>query len=152
MTVCAAKAENVESIAAQKLDKVPIEMVKDHYAGTPMAVEATALVDKIYADSFTDSWPYARSYFEQCAQAQAGVGAKRVGTAAYCFLSMLIAETAWQYRNSGEKRAEAYRRFAGFEGDAPKQIVDSIYDPAELPPQGVEMDTWDACMTQATLR
>ncbi len=151
--LCLAVTQHVKNIAERKLDGTPEAYMENYYAGTAVATDAVPLVRKIYADQFSHSWDYATEYFQDCGEQEAGVSAKRSGTAMFCMLDVLIAETARTMRGSGASKQAVYDYIGvGPEkfGDRGKYPIDLVYAPATVPGKEIEEDIWNSCMAPVT--
>jgi hypothetical protein len=145
LTPCVGMTDIAWSVAERKLRGEKIDQVKALYAPRPNSKLTLALVDKVYGESFRYSWDYAVSFFNECALEMASVPSDRARLAAYCMQNGMIASVAQTYRASGLPKEKAYERFAQFQGDTPRKIIDGVYAQSKSRAES-EMETWQSCM------
>lgn len=149
MTLCVGLADTAMTVADQKLRGRPLQDVKASYASKANAQVTVPLVEKVYGDTFRLPSDYSVDFFKECAHNMANVAPQRVSLAAYCMQNGMIAGVAQTYRDAGLPKERAYQRFARFEGDTPKSIIDSVYARSVTRSEAM-LDTWHACMAPLT--
>jgi hypothetical protein len=108
--------------------------------------KALSIVDQVYGATFKSSWEYGVAYFQECAQRLANLPQQRSSHATLCMQRGMIGMTAAAYKKAGRPISLAYGQFAGFKGDAPRNIIERAYV-ASKTWQAIGSDEWKACIS-----
>ncbi|HEY1772890.1 MAG TPA: hypothetical protein VGH91_06840 [Gammaproteobacteria bacterium] len=142
---CVSLSVNAYAIAGYKLHGDPKEVPKRFYASSPSAHALVPLVDTVYGDKVTDAWSYAGGFYQDCAEQLAKIAPERAADTVFCFYSAVIAATARTARQAGTPKQKVYALYSQ-QGIEARKIIDAIYAPATVPPEGTELQTWSKCM------
>jgi hypothetical protein len=148
LTYCTGLTDTAWSIAVRKLAGVKQEEVKAYYAKHPNTELTFAAVDKVYGDTFTHSWDYSVSFFQECALNIAHIPNESSKLGAYCMQNSMLASLAQEYKAAGKTKAQAYELLP-VKGNMPKTVVDAVY--AKSKTRAVAgMDAWNDCIGPIT--
>lgn len=147
LTYCFGMTDTVMYVAREKLKQRPSVQLIDYYESRPNAKLNIDIVNKVYADHFTNAWNYTLHTFDNCAQQFANVPDERVGLASTCEQQTLIAGVAYAYKKYNYPRQQAYKHFSALKGKMPNKIVDLVYNSSESRAR-LKLGIWNACMAR----
>jgi hypothetical protein len=118
------------------------------HRGRPNTELTFAAVEKVYGDTFTHSWDYSVSFFQECALNIAHIPPESSKLAAYCMQNSMLAGLAQEYKAAGKTKAQAYELLP-LKGNTPKAMDDAVYAKSQTRAVAT-MDAWDDCIGPIT--
>ncbi|QGX41029.1 hypothetical protein [Permianibacter aggregans] len=145
LSFCFSLTGNAYTVARRKAAGESEESVRNSYSAASTAKLLVPVVEKVFEDSFSNSFDYAVSFFTECAQNVANVAQERSKDAAYCTMNGLIAARALEDKEAGRSKEEAYKFGAQFNSKTPTMIVDEIYQ-SNKPRTKPVLSVWNECI------
>ncbi|KKD60980.1 hypothetical protein RN22_08005 [Grimontia sp. AD028] len=145
MSYCAELADMAYLVASQKLQDQPKQSQIDRFASGTAAQIKLNLVEDVYAADFTSAWNYSVDLFDQCAVKVANIPAERLNVASFCAQKSLVAGGAYDLKQAGAPKLDAYMVFASYKATKPYEVIDAVYKKSSSH-DAVTKKTWDSCI------
>ncbi|WP_407334080.1 hypothetical protein [Enterovibrio sp. 27052020O] len=146
LAYCTELADNAYFIASEKLKQRPKQVLIERYASDPSAQIKVNAVERIYNTDFDSAWNYAVNLFSQCALKVAEIAPQRQEIARFCAQKAIVAGGAYDLKQRGTPKLDAYIAFASYKQTRPYEVIDAVYDSSAKSHLNTSQNTWDQCI------
>ncbi len=146
LSYCTELADTAYFIASEKLKQRPKQALIERYATEASSKIKINAVQRIYSTDFDSAWNYSVNLFGECAQKVAEIPSQRLDIASFCAQKAVVAGGAYDFKQSGAPKLDAYMAFASYKPTRPYEVIDAVYDSRSTSHLNVSQNTWDHCI------